>query len=163
MVISFIAAQGIDRAIGRKGALPWRLPADHDHFWRTTRGHAFIMGRVSYEVPDALLSDYRNVILTSRRLTDLPEHTSTAANLEEALIGLHDEDEVFVLGGAEIFAAYLHRAVRMYLTHVETRVPDADAFFPPVDWTDWRLTARRRHPADDHHTCGFSICTYERK
>ncbi|MGB3546839.1 MAG: dihydrofolate reductase, partial [Saprospiraceae bacterium] len=111
----------------------------------------------------ALLSDYKNLILTSHHLTDLPANTSTAANLEEALRRLRDEVEVFVLGGAQIFSAYLHLADRMYLTHVETTVPGADAFFPPVHWTNWKLTAARRHAPDEQHAYGFSICTYNRK
>jgi len=163
-VISLIAALSINRVIGRAGKLPWSLPADHTHFWRTTQNKPFIMGRGSFLVADPLVSDYRNVILTSRPELIPPDpRWETAPTLNAALGILAREPEVFVLGGGQEFTAALPRAQRMYLSIVETVVLDGDAYFPAPHWPDWQLLRSRRYAPDAENNLAFSVNVYERK
>jgi dihydrofolate reductase len=117
-MISLIAAMDLHHLIGAGNHLPWYLPADWENFHRVTAGKPFIMGRRSYQAPDALVSPYRNIILTSQ--TELPreEHTDLASSLDSALAQLAEEPEVFILGGASVFQHALPRADYLYLTIV---------------------------------------------
>lgn len=131
--IAAIAAMSENRAIGKDNKLLWSLPDDWANFRRVTDGKPFIMGRKSYEAEDALISDYRNVIITGREEMDLPEHTVIAHSPEAALAILREEPEVFVLGGASVFAQMLPMVNYLYLTIVH-HVFNGDAYFPEIDW-----------------------------
>lgn len=162
-MISLIAALSLNNVIGQEGNLPWRLPADHEHFWQTAGGHIFVMGRGSYEVEEPLLSDRLNLILTSQ-----PERIAesaiikTATSIEAALNVLPKDEEVFILGGGQIFAEAIHRADRMYLSLVETSVA-GDAFFPEPNWAEWRLVSSSRRPPDEDNPLAFSVNIYDRR
>jgi dihydrofolate reductase len=145
LTLSLIAAVAANGCIGRAGDLPWHIPQDLRHFKRLTMGRPVIMGRVTYEGIVARLGGPlpgRENIVLSRR----------GPSLDEALAGR--EGEVFVAGGAQIYALALPRADRIYLTRVHREV-DGDAFFPPLDGAQWAEVAR-----EDHE--GFAFVTLER-
>ncbi|MCB0630751.1 MAG: dihydrofolate reductase [Saprospiraceae bacterium] len=158
--IAAIAAMSENRAIGKNNKLLWKLPDDWANFRRVTAGKAFIMGRKSYEAEDALISDYRNVIITHQKDLKVPENTLIANSPEEALELVQDESEVFVLGGAAIFKQMLPMVNYLYLTIVH-HVFDGDAYFPEIDWSDWRLIKSDYHPVDKDHAYPFSLNEYE--
>ncbi|MBK8702732.1 MAG: dihydrofolate reductase [Saprospiraceae bacterium] len=159
--IALIAAMSENRVIGLHNRLPWHLPADWEHFRRTTSGAPFIMGRKSYETADALLSDYKNVIISNSENLALCSHCKQAHSVAEALQLLADEPLVFILGGAQVFEQTIHLADLMYLTIVHHQF-DGDAFFPEVNWAEWELLKQDNHPTDERHAYAFSINVYKR-
>lgn len=139
-----------NRAIGRDGTLPWRLPEDLAHFKSVTWGHAIIMGRHTFEsLPHGGLPGRRNIVV-STTLQSLPG-CEVCASLNEALslCSQHykdiNTDEVFIIGGATLYRAALPLANRMYITLVDQEPKDADTFFPEFDTNLWREVERRQH------------------
>lgn len=159
---SLIAAMDLHHLIGADNQLPWRLPADWENFKRVTAGSPFIMGRKSYQAEDALVSEYRNIILTSREDLTMGPNAEVAPSLEEALHRLRAEREIFILGGASVFEQALPRADYLYLTIVHGFF-HGDAYFPPIDWTRWRLVKSRRHLADAENSHAMAMNEYERR
>ena len=109
MIISLIAAISENRVIGVQNRLPWHLPADLVNFKKITKDRKFIMGRKSYEAADKLCSDAGNVVITRQKNYKVAKGDSTASSLQQAIEKLKGENEVFVLGGAEIFAQAMER------------------------------------------------------
>ncbi|MEO0778233.1 MAG: dihydrofolate reductase [Bacteroidota bacterium] len=159
--IALIAAMSENRVLGKDNKLVWELPADWENFRRVTAGQAFVMGRVSYESEDMLFSDRLNVILSRRPQLELPEGFVRAPDLPAALDLLADEETVFILGGGQVFAQSLPLASYLYLTIVHHEF-EGDAFFPPVDWSQWEMVRSVFHPVDDHHAYPFSLQEFRR-
>ena len=163
MKISLIAAMAQNRVIGRGNTLPWHLPADLKRFKERTAGHAVIMGRRTFESLDQALPDRRCIVVTRN-----PDYDAVGAEaapgLDEALelAGDAGEQEVFILGGSEIYALALPRADRIYLTLVHADIA-GDTYFPEFDPDQWALVEDTRHEADDRHAYAFSFRIYERK
>ncbi len=160
--LNIIAAMSENHVIGLNNSLPWHLPDEWAHFRKVTAGKAFIMGRKSFEAPDALHSEYRNVIITSRPPAQAEPEVEYARDISAAIALLSDETDVFVLGGASVFQQMLPLADRMYLTIVHAQV-EGDAFFPAFDPDDWQLADSEFHGADDDHAYAFSMNLYIRK
>lgn len=160
--LCIIAAMSENHVIGSNNSLPWHLPDEWAHFRRVTAGKAFIMGRKSFEAPDALHSERRNVVITSHPPADAAPDTSYAKDIQEAIALLSRETDVFVLGGASIFKQMLPLAERMYLTIVHAQV-EGDAFFPEFDPGEWQLVSSEFHDSDDDHAYSFSMNVYSRK
>lgn len=158
--IAAIAAMSENRVIGKDNKLPWKLPDDWANFRRVTAGKPFVMGRKSFQADDALISDYRNVIITTQEALLLPEHTQIANSPEAALELLKDEPELFILGGETIFAQLMPRINYLYLTIVHHTF-EGDAFFPELDWEQWNLINSVYHEADVQHAYAFSLNEYE--
>jgi dihydrofolate reductase len=158
MNLSIIAAVSENRVIGRKGGLPWNLPADQAFFKRVTIGHAVIMGRRTYESIRRPLPKRTNIVVTRNPDFEAPGAV-VVDSLDTALEIAADDDEVFVAGGAELYREALPRADRLYLTLVHACV-EGDAFFPEIDFSRWRLLDDVRHEVDDRHAHAFSIRTY---
>ena len=160
--VSLIAALDRAHAIGRGNALPWHLPDDLRRFKALTVGKPVLMGRRTAESLGRALPKRRNLMLT--RSGRVPFAGMEPAGTFDAALRLAagDADELCVIGGGDVFALALPVAVRMYLTHVETTVEDADAFFPRFDAGQWQVTARKQHPADDAHAHAFEFVDYLR-
>lgn len=159
--LNLIAAMSENRVIGVGDHLPWHLPDEWENFKKVTKGKAFLMGRKSFEAPDALHSDYRNVVLT--RHTDNPVAGVEYANdLYKGIALLHEENEVFILGGASVFEQALPLAEKLFLTVVHAHL-DGDALFPAISPHDWELVSSEYHGADENHAFAFSMNVYERK
>lgn len=161
--LSIIAALGQNRVIGLENQLPWSLPDDQEWFRRTTAGKPFIMGRNSYQSADAFLSTARNYILSRRTELELCENCILVSDLKSAIDQVMQvaKEEVFVIGGASVYKLALPQCDRLYLTMVEA-APEGDAFFPEVEWRDWREVQAEFHPADSRHQYAFWFRTYDR-
>lgn len=157
-----IAAMSENHVIGLNNSLPWHLPDEWTHFRKVTAGKAFMMGRKSFEAPDALHSEYRNVIITSQPPAQAEPHVEYAKDISGAIALLSDETDVFILGGASIFQQMLPLAQRMYLTIIHAQV-EGDAYFPAFDPNDWQLASSEFHDTDDAHAYSFSMNLYVRK
>lgn len=141
-MLSLIAAVARNRAIGMGNQLLWHLPEDMRHFRETTRGKTVIMGRKTWEsLPAAFrpLPGRKNIVVSRNAAFQAPG-AILARSLDEALT-VAGGDEVFVIGGAELYAQSLARAQRLYLTLVDDH-PVADAFFPEIS-AAWREVSRR--------------------
>jgi dihydrofolate reductase len=159
---SLIAALDRHHAIGKGNALPWHLPDDLRRFKALTLGKPILMGRKTAQSLGRALPKRRNLVLT--RSGRVPfEGMQAVASLDEALrvAGLEGE-ELWVIGGAEVYALVLPVATCMYLTHVDTVVTGADAFFPRFDATEWQDIERTAHPADARHASAFEFVDYRR-
>ncbi|GAB3175034.1 dihydrofolate reductase [Telluribacter humicola] len=162
MNLSIIVAMSENRVIGSDNHLPWSLPDEWENFKKVTHGKPFLMGRKSFNSPDGLHSSYRNVILSTKPDLSLPESFEQAHSLEEAFDLLAEEEEVFVLGGSNVFEELLPRVDKLYLSIIHAKV-DGDAFFPEINWDDWQLIDSQRHEADDRHAYAFSMNQYIRR
>lgn len=151
--VALIAALARNRVIGAGSRLPWHLPADLKRFKQLTMGAPVIMGRKTHESIGKPLPGRRNIVVT-RRAGAQWDGCDTAHSLAAALAAAGDAPEAFVIGGAELYAAALPLADRMYLTHIDADYA-GDARFPEFDPADWRETARE--PGS-----GFAFVTYER-
>lgn len=159
MIVSLIAAMSENRVIGRDGTLPWKLPDDMKFFMRTTTGHTIIMGRKTWESFPGALPGRRHIVIT-RQPDYAAEGAEVVGSLDEALRLAAGEEEVFVIGGGEIYAQAMGRAQRIYLTLVHAEV-QGDAVFPRIDPLRWRIVDKQTHPADDRHAHAFTFLTYE--
>lgn len=159
-MISLIAALDRNRVIGVRNALPWRLPDDLKRFKALTLDHRVVMGRKTFESIGRPLPSRANLVVT-RQMGYAPEGVQVVHDLDAALTARADE-EVFVIGGAEVYAQTIDRADRLYLTEVETAVEGGDAFFPVIDRLRWRLAERIDHVADAKHAFSYAHLIYER-
>lgn len=136
-MIGLIWAQARGGVIGLDGRMPWHLPEDLAHFKAVTLGSTVVMGRRTWDSIEPRfrpLTGRRNVVVT-RDPTWTAEGASVVHSVEDALV---DED-TWVMGGAQIYAATIDRADRLEVTEVATAV-DGDAFAPPIDFSVWELT-----------------------
>ena len=162
-----IAAMARSRVIGRVvngvGTLPWQLPEDMAHFRATTRGHAVIMGRKTWDSLPARfrpLPGRRNLVVT-RNPSWYAEGADAAFSLDEALARVTGDDRVFVIGGAELYAAALPLAHTLLLTEIDADIA-GETHFPAFDGLGFVETAREAHVAAAPNHFGFSFVTYRR-
>ncbi|KFN49289.1 dihydrofolate reductase [Arenimonas composti] len=159
-MLVLVAALDRNRAIGRGNAMPWHLPDDLKRFKALTLGHPVLMGRRTAESLGRALPGRRNLVLTRAAAAPLPG-MEAVASLDAAIAAVAGAP-LMVIGGGEVYALALPRATRMFLTHVDTAVEGADAFFPAFDPAAWAVSARTPHPADDRHPFSFEFVDYAR-
>lgn len=160
-MISFIVAIAQNNAIGCENKLLWHIPGDLKRFKALTMGHAIVMGMSTYEsLPVKPLTGRRNIVMTRNTETQLPG-CEIAHSLEEALQMLNPEEENFIIGGAQIYEAFLPYADKLILTIVHKDFV-ADTFFPEIDFSQWKEIERE----DVVDTCNlgfdYSFITYIR-
>ncbi len=168
MRISLIAAVAANRTIGKSNSdgqpdMPWNLPDDFRFFKQKTTGHPIIMGRKTLVALGKPLPNRLNIVVT-RNADFKAEGVTVAASLEDALTVARavEQEEIFVIGGAEIYALALPAATTLYLTEIH-KAYEGDAHFPEFDKADWQEVSRRPHPADERHEVAFDFVDYERK
>jgi dihydrofolate reductase len=163
LLVSLVAALDHGLAIGRGNALPWHLPADLKRFKALTLGKPILMGRRTAESLGRALPGRCNLVLTRSGRAPFAA-MQPVASLDEALQRARSDQatELCVIGGGDVFALALPLAARMHLTWVDTRVSEADAFFPDFDRQAWRETWRESHPADARHAVAYDFVDYVR-
>lgn len=161
MTITLIAAVAENNALGKDNQMIWHLPDDFKRFRQLTTGHHIIMGRKTFESLPGMLSNRTHVIIT--RQTDYKYEGCIVVNsLDEALAACPQNEEVFIIGGGEIYKQAIDKADKIELTQVYGTSPEADAFFPEIDKTEWKLVEEVHHPVDEKHKYEFSFQTFER-
>ena len=160
MILSLIVAVSENGVIGSEGRLPWRLPADLARFKAITLGHSVIMGRKTFASIGRPLPGRRNLVV-SRQVDDSPPGVEVVASLADALDRCRAESEVFVIGGASLYAAALPQAQRLYLTLVQAHI-EGDVTFPLLNASHWRLVSEEFRPADEDHAYPLCFKLYER-
>ena len=160
-MISIIVAIARNGVIGDKNALLWHIKEDMRFFRTTTSGHAVIMGRKTFEsLGSKPLPKRTNIVIT--RADRSFEGALTAHSLEEAIAMAKEDGEVFVIGGAQIYAEALSIADRMYITRVE-RDYEGDTSFPEIDFSQWELVASERYERGEEYDSPFAFLTYDRR
>ncbi|MEW7985619.1 MAG: type 3 dihydrofolate reductase [Candidatus Thiodiazotropha sp.] len=159
-LISLIAAVASNGVIGVDNGLPWRLPADLQHFKSLTMGKPIIMGRRTWESLPGLLPGRRHIVVTAKR-----DYRAVGCELvhsvDEALQVAGEVPEVMIVGGGGLYRQMLPRANRLYLTRVEADVA-GDAFFPEIDWSEWQEVSRDSHPADERNQFAYTFVVLNR-
>lgn len=159
-MISIIAAVADNGVIGANNQLLWHISEDLQHFKRTTSGHPVVMGRRTYESLGRPLPNRTNVVVTRQEL-ELPG-CRVVHSLAEAISGFPADEELFIIGGAQIYAEALPAADRLYLTRVH-RDYDGDTRFPAWDASEWELAASERFDHGADYPYPFTIERYERR
>jgi dihydrofolate reductase len=155
LTVSLIAAMANRRVIGKDGGLPWSVPEDMKFFMRTTKGHAVVMGRKTFESMEKPLANRRNIVVT-RRADYAPAGAEVVNDIAAAIeLAKTSDPDPFVIGGAEIYRLALPLAQRVYLTIID-RALEGDTFFPELS-AEWREVARRKG-----ETPGVEFLTYEK-
>ena len=156
--LSLIVATAKNRVIGLNNTLPWHLPEDLKRFRALTTGHHIIMGRKTYDSLGRLLPGRTTVIVT-RNIDYQIDGTIIANSLEQAIALCHNDDEVFLIGGAELYQAGLELADKLYITEIDLAVA-GDAHFPQLPVGQWKETTREAHVSEKG--LQFNYVTYER-
>lgn len=157
-----VAARADNGVIGRDNGLPWHIPADLKRFKVLTMGRPMIMGRKTFESLPGLLPGRRHIVLT-RSAGWQPDGAETAPTIDAALALAgkgNDEDDVAIIGGAQIYALFLPLASRIELTEIHANIP-GDAHMPLIG-DGWRELWREDH-GPDGNSPAFSFVTLERK
>jgi dihydrofolate reductase len=161
MIVSLIVAMGKNRVIGANGTIPWRLPNELQLFKRVTMGHHIIMGRKTWESIGRLLPGRTTVIVTRQKDYAAPGATVTNS-LDQALAACANDNEVFVIGGGELYREALPKAHRIYLTTVDA-APAGDTLMPAFYEADWQEISSESFAADEKHACGYCFSVLERR
>jgi len=157
--ITLLVARARDGAIGRDNTLPWHLPEDLRHFKATTLGHPIVMGRRTFESIGRPLPGRRTIVV-SRDPAWAHPGCERAGSLDEAIALCVGAPEVFIVGGAQVYAEAMPRADRLIVTDIEVDVA-GDAFFPAIDPGAWRLL--HATPAVGGAGLRYTIRTWERR
>lgn len=160
-MITVIAAVAENNALGKENQLLWHLPDDFKRFKTLTSGHYIIMGRKTFESFPKPLPNRTHVII-SRQANYQPEGCIVVNSLEQAIEACPKTEEVFIIGGGEIYRQSIAVADKLDLTKVHATF-EADTHFPEIDLSQWQLVFEEYHPKDERHDFAFTFQTYSRK
>lgn len=155
-MITLVAALSQNNCIGNNGKLPWHIKEDMEHFKRITARHIVLMGRKTWEsIPEKFrpLLDRKNIVISRQESYIVPEGVEVYSTLEGALQKYPNEN-IMVIGGAEIYKQVFPQANILEITHVHAHV-EGDAFFPEIDRNIWQEKKR-----EDFEK--FSFVTYSK-
>lgn len=161
-MISLIAAIGKNNELGKNNTLLWHLPADMKHFKDITTLHTVVMGRKTFESIGRPLPNRRNIVIT-RDVNYKKEGVEVVHSLSEVLDLFPDKkEELFIIGGAEIYKQAFPIADKLYITHIEAEDKEADAFFPEIVPIVFLETSREGYKKDDKNPYDYSFVVYNR-
>jgi dihydrofolate reductase len=159
--LSIIVAMAINRTIGVNNTLPWRCPEDLKHFKMLTMGHHMIMGRKTFDSIGKPLPGRTTVVVT--RNTDLEiEGCTIAHSLNDAIAACAGDEEIFVVGGAELYRQAVSVADTLYFTEIQQDV-EGDAHFPEFDYSAWREISRDVRSQETPQPLEYHFVTYRKK
>ena len=161
-MFTIIAAASENNALGKDNQLVWHLPDDFKRFKTLTSGHYIIMGRKTFESFPKPLPNRTHIIITRQADYRVPEGCIVVSGLQEAIAICPKNEEVFIIGGGEIYKQSIAIADKVELTRVHTSV-EADTFFPEIDAKQWELVYEEFHAKDDRHDYDFTFLTYVRR
>jgi dihydrofolate reductase len=160
-MIILIAAVAENYALGKNNDLLWHLPLDFKRFKEITSGHYIIMGRKTFESFPRPLPNRTHVIIT-RQKDFKYEGCVVAQDLEKAIAICPKNEDLFIIGGGEIYAQSIHLADQLDITRVHHSF-DADVYFPEIDPEVWELTSETFNPKDEKHLFDYTFQKYSRK
>lgn len=161
-MISLIAAIGKNNELGKNNNLVWNMPTDLKFFREKTSGHPVIMGRKTFESIGRPMPNRRNIIIT-RDLEYKKDGIEVVHSLNEALRLLPNKnEEIFIIGGEEIFKQSMSLADRLYITHIEAEDKDANVFFPPINPSVWNEISHEEHEKDEKNPFNYTFSVYKK-
>jgi len=158
--LSLIVAVAKNGVIGADNRIPWHLPAELKIFKTVTMGHHIIMGRRTWESINRLLPGRTTVIVTRQADYEVPG-AIVVHSLDAAVAACRGDDEIFVIGGADLFRLALPRADRLYFTVVDIE-PEGDTMMPGIEWSEWREISSTAFSPDERNPLPFRYSVYER-
>ncbi len=159
MTVNIVVAISSNYVIGKNNKLLWHLPNDLKHLNDIISGNTVIMGRKTFDSIENPINNSRNIIITHQNIQI--EGCEVAHSISDALTLSANEDEVFILGGADIYRQSLPITDRIYLTIVHHQF-DGDTFFPEINFAEWVETAHEDHQPDEKNKLPYSFITLER-
>ena len=163
MIISSIVAFSDNNVIGIDNELPWHLPNDLKYFKKSTSNHTIIMGRKTFESIGRPLPNRENIVIT-RNEKYKAEGTRCFNSISAAIKYCESKakDEIFFIGGAQIYSECLSWTDKLYITRVHATINNGTAFFPELDWSKWTLQEQEKQPKDDKNLFDHTFETYLR-
>ncbi|MER0438592.1 dihydrofolate reductase [Emticicia sp. W12TSBA100-4] len=164
-MISIIVATAENGVIGKDNQLLWKLSADLKQFRVLTTGHSVIMGRKTFESIGRPLPNRNNIVISRQKDLILPEGVLKVNSLEQAIETAKDyagNEEIFIIGGGNVYEQALKITDKVYLTQVKTSI-EGDAFFPALDTNEWKEIARVSHPKDEKNEYDFDFVELVRR
>ena len=159
MTISIIVAMTNNRVIGKDNEMPWHLSDDLKNFKKLTLGKTVIMGRLTYDSIGKPLPNRRNIVL-SRSLKD--KKVNVLSNVEEALEVTSAEEEVFIIGGQDIYSQTIRKATKLYITMIDSEI-EGDKFFPNIDFSDWKIIDSLSYSKSECNSHDFTVQVFIKK
>lgn len=159
-MITIIAAIGSNNELGKDNSIIWHLPNDFKHFKEATTGKHIIMGRKTFESFPKLLPNRTHVIIT-RQKDYKADGCIVVDSLEKAIEECHKEEEIFIIGGGEIYDLALSISDKIVLTKVQGSF-DADTFFPSLNMEEWYLESSVFNSSDEKHKYNYIFETFVR-
>jgi dihydrofolate reductase len=157
-MITLIAAAAENNALGKDNQLVWHLPDDFKRFKQITSGHYIIMGRKTFESFPKPLPNRTHVIITRQKNYKV-DGCIVVNSIEDAIKSCPKEEEIFIIGGADIYNQSIDFADKIELTRVHANF-EADAFFPEINLNHWKLTFEEKHVQDEKHNFDFTFQTF---
>lgn len=161
-MISLLYAMDRNRLIGKNNQLPWHLPQDLAYFKRVTMGHTIVMGRKTFDSIGKPLPGRENIIITRDK-----HFTSNGCKIIHSIDELLElsrnkmDEEIFVIGGAEIFKEILPYSDRLYVTNIYHEF-EGDTYFPSIDENEWKMISKEPGIKDDKNPYDFDFAVYEK-
>jgi dihydrofolate reductase len=159
-MITIIAAAGENNSLGKDNDLVWHLPDDFKRFKELTSGNHILMGRKTFETFPKPLPNRKHLIITRQEEYSVPENCFVFDAIQSA-IDFTDNQDIWIIGGGEIYKQSMEIADRIELTRVHSEF-EADTFFPEIG-EEWKLVSEEYHPVDDRHKYDFTYLTYDRR
>jgi dihydrofolate reductase len=162
-MLSLIVAIAENNAIGKSGDLLCYLPNDLKHFKAVTTGATVVMGKPTFfSLPRRPLPNRRNIVLT-RDTSFAYEDTEVAHSIDELLSMLSPDENVFIIGGGNVYAQFINLVDKLYVTHIHHSWEDADTFFPAIDPALWQCTREESFSTDDKHLYPYTFAEYTKR
>ena len=158
--MSIVVAMAANGVIGRDNQLPWHLPADLKHFKQTTMGKPILMGRKTWESIGRPLPGRTNIVIT-RDSSYSAAGCEVVNSIDAAIAAAGEQDEVMVIGGAELYRQVLSDTDTIYLTRIHEAF-DGDTCFPELRNTEWHQVERVDHEADEKNSHDYSFIRLDR-
>lgn len=157
-MIILIAAIANNNELGKNNEIIWHLPDDFKRFKQLTTGHHIIMGRKTFESFPKPLPNRTHIVI-SRQKNYAPDGCIVVGNLKDAIEKCPQDQDIFIIGGAQIYALALPICDKLELTKIDGSF-DADAFFPAINKEEWQLENEEFHAQDDKHAFEFCYQTF---
>ncbi len=160
-MFSIIVAIGKNREIGKGNKLLWHIPEDLKNFKEITTGKTVIMGRKTFESIGRPLPNRKNIVLSKNGDKESLEQKGIELyqNLENLIADYkNSEEEIFIIGGEQIYREFMQKGLvrRLYISYIEFSDSEADAYFPEIDYNNWRIIKEKKYD-------NWKFCMYEKK
>lgn len=163
-MISLIVAYDKNLGIGKENSLAWKLSDDLKNFKQITQDNYIVMGRKTFESIGRPLPNRKNIILTQNKKYE-QDKCLIINNIQDVLNLAQSKPhyEIFVIGGAQIYKQFLEHADRLYITEVDTKIEDLDAFFPKWDKSNYKRIGHKEFQKDEKNEFDFEFSVFEKK